>query len=829
MRRKIDLQVSVTDLANFACREGDLLPMGVVSPTAREGIRAHKKFQNSALQAINSEPEKARGNKSGNESGCEDNESDSSNRARSYRPLEVEVSLSCLTIIDGASVVLRGRVDMIDFRASRLSEIKTTLVPVEQVPASQHALQWAQLYLYGYLFLNTDMPDVPKKDAVELELVHVNIRADTTSAERRTVGRGEALSFATRALACYVIWQRRIDSAYEELRASAKTLEFPYTGFRPGQRDMAAAVFRAIRDGEGLLCEAATGIGKTISTLFPASKAMGNGDIKQVTYLTAKVAGRLAVLQSLKKMQSSGLRISAIQIRAKKASCFCSNGGCELDESGRCPMTLGFFDRLPDARNELIAIGIIEDEHLDEVAWRYQLCPFELVLQMLPWVHVVIADYNYVFDPLVRLTHYAESRMDSVLLIDEAHNLVDRSREMFSGVLSRVRCLDEAHLCRLTHPLVTRSLERLANAMLLLVRTQETVELIQDKSDVHIARAAADSIAEMIVCMGQTPPLPESTSDIFRILCRYVAISDLFSDQHKAITEVYRLGRRKEVSVTLYCLDASKALAKQFKLYKSKVVFSATLRPSVFYRDTLGLPGSTTQLQVASPFDAKRANHIVVDWIDTRYRKRNDSLSKLVELIKCVGEKRYGSYLVFFPSYAYLNQTYSAFSQAFPYIQTWRQYPQQSREEQNELLNRLNETGHLIGFAILGGVFGEGIDYLGDSLIGVIIVSTGLPGLNPKMQLVADHYSQLGNDGYDFAYRYPGFSRVMQTAGRLIRSESDGGVVVLVDDRFKQSFYRALYPDSWQVAYPGTIEALLTEVTRFWSRLPEETGQTLYR
>ncbi|MDB4224319.1 ATP-dependent DNA helicase [Granulosicoccus sp.] len=818
MSRKLEYRVSVTDLANFACREGDLMPMGVAGPTARQGIRAHKKIQKTALESVNGPLDKI------------DKKDDNNPPVDQLQTqLDVEVSLDCITIIEKTSVVLRGRIDIVDFRVPRLSEIKTTLVPVEQVPESQHSIQWAQLYLYGYIFLNSESTIGTTLDTLELELLHVNIRADTISSERRTVSREEAFSFATRALECYVLWLNRIDDSFNLLQTSAQALEFPYADFRTGQRDMAAGVFRAIRDGEGLLCEAATGIGKTISTLFPATKVMGGGDIKQITYLTAKVAGRLIALQSLKQMQSSGLRISAIQIRAKQATCFCSNGGCERDETGQCPMTLGFFDRLPDARDELISMGIIEGKKLDEVAWQYQLCPFELALQMLPWVHVVIADYNYVFDPLVRLPHYSESRMDSALLIDEAHNLVDRSREMFSAHLSRERCLEEAHSCRLTHPLITRSLERLSNAMLLHVRSQEGVELISDESDANVAKAASETIEEIVSSMGQAPPLPESSSDIFRILCRYVAINELFSTHHKSISEVSQRGRRKEVIITLYCLDASKALAKQLKLYKSKIVFSATLRPSVFYRDTLGLPKTSVQLQATSPFDSARAQHTVVDWIDTRYRKRKDSLNKLVELIKCVGEMQHGSYLVFFPSYAYLEQTYIAFTNAYPNIETWRQHTDQSKDEQNEMLLRLNEPGHRIGFAILGGVFGEGIDYLGGSLIGVVIVSTGLPGLNVKTQLVAEHYRQQGNDGYDFAYRYPGFSRVLQTAGRLIRSESDSGVVVLVDDRFKQPFYRDLYPESWQVGFPENLTVLLSQIESFWSRLPDRIGQSLER
>ena len=827
MSRKLGFRVSVTDLANFSCREGDLMPMGVAGPTAREGIRAHKKIQKLALESIKPVEDENNGQESGVDEAHIDEDR---NRDKSNLDLDVEVGLDCKTVIGHTSVVLRGRVDIIDFRIPRLTEIKTTLVPVEHVPASQHAIQWAQLYLYGYLFLNSSGSDTRSAaDSVELELLHVNIRSEVNSAERRTVSREEAFAFATHALERYVNWLARIEISFEDLRTSASTLDFPHSGFRTGQRDMAAAVFRAVRDGEGLLCEAATGIGKTISTLFPATKAMGSGEIKQITYLTAKVAGRLVALQSLKQMRESGLKISAVQIRAKQTTCFCSNGGCERDEVGRCPMTLGFFDRLPEARDELLSLGIIEAEQLDEVAWRYQLCPFELALQMLPWVHVVIADYNYVFDPLVRLPHYSESRMDSALLIDEAHNLVDRSREMFSGHLSRNRCLEEAHSCRLTHPLLTKAFERLADAMLEHGRAQDAVEWVSDESDSRVARAASEAIVAIIACMGEIPPLPETCSDVFRVLCRYVAISELFSTQHRSITQVTKQGRRKEVFITLYCLDASNALAKQFKQYKTKIVFSATLRPSIFYRDTLGLPDTTTQLQVNSPFDSTRANHMVVDWINTRYRHRKESLDKLVELILQVGEKQHGNYLVFFPSYAYLDQAYQAFTDLYPNIVVWRQRAEQSKEEQNDILSSLRKPGHRIGFAILGGVFGEGIDYLGGSLIGVVIVSTGLPGLDVKTQLVSEHYRQQGNDGYDFAYRYPGFSRVLQTAGRLIRSENDSGLIVLVDDRFKQSFYRGLYPESWRVEYPENLVSLLVGVDNFWSRLPDRLGQSLER
>lgn len=792
------------------------MPMGVAGPTAREGMRAHKAIQKKALEGVDKDSLQ----------GLPLNDVNSSTAAPVNEPVQTELTLSCTSRIESTDIVLRGRVDIADLTIPRLTEIKTTLVPAEHVPETQHALQWAQLKLYAYLFLHSDQLNAQLHDNVELELLHVNIRADDTKSELKTMTRSDATVFAHQALAIYVKWMHQIAAMRSSFTETSRDLRFPHQEFRVGQRDMAAAVYRSARDGDALLCEAPTGIGKTISTLFPAAKALGEGEVRQVTYLTAKVAGRLSAMQALNDLSKAGLLVSAVQIRAKQSTCFCSNGRCERDDTGRCPMTIGFFDRLPAAREELISMGVIADEQLDDVAWNHQLCPFELALQMLPWVHVVVADYNYVFDPLVRLPHYSESRLDSVLLIDEAHNLLDRSREMFSGRLSRSACLDEAHVCRRSHPTVASALDRLGKALLGHASDLNDSEAISENCSSAIARAASKAIEAILSTVGESPPLPESNSEIFRALCRYVAINDLYSEQHRTITQVSSIGRRKEVVVTLYCLDASNVLAKQYRLYKSQVVFSATLRPSLFYRDTLGLPETTPQLKISSPFDSERTLHAVVDWIDTRYRKRASSIGLLTQLIKRISDAKPGNYLVFFPSYAYLEQAYSAFTTEYPSVAVWKQSGDQSKDDQKELLDSLDQAGHRVGFAIVGGVFGEGIDYLGDKLIGVVVVSTGLPGLDAKTQLVSDHYREQGHDGYDFAYRYPGFTRVLQTAGRLIRSETDSGVVVLVDDRFRQTFYQQLYPESWRVRYPANLASLAEEVEHFWDRLPSMRGQS---
>ncbi len=815
----LPIKISVTKLADFACRTGDLMPAGVSGPTAREGIRTHRKVQRQSIEAAERE----------HLASLSADMMLEANSVKSSQALNTgvnaEVSMSCHCTVESQLVELVGRVDMVDRNKSRLTEIKTTLVPADKLLENQIALQWAQLYLYGFIFLknaeNTKSanPTKPTLREVELELLHVNIRADTTSSDVRVVSSETLTGHAMSALALYVRWLQHVSERREMLEVSAAKLQFPHKEFRQGQRHMAAAVFRAARDGQDLMCEAPTGIGKTISALFPVSKILGDSDVAQVVYLTAKVAGRHSAVKSIGILKNAGLQINAVQVRAKQATCFCSNGRCDRDERGRCPMTLGFFDRLPDARDELLKIGVIDSTDMDEVAWQHQLCPFELALQMLPWMHVVIADFNYVFDPLVRLPHFSESRSDTVLLVDEAHNLVDRSRSMFSAKLSRAQCKIQARACRQTHAMVAKSLDRVVRALSTHGNQLDGDETVSEATNVSLARAVSSAVESMVSALGEVPALSEGCSELFRDLCRYTAINELFGEKHRVITMASTRGKYKEIAVTLFCLDASDALSRQYENFKSCILFSATLRPIEFYRDTLGLPDETAKLVLSSPFDPDRSFHAVADWIDTRYRQREYSLPALISLITAVSKHRPGNYLVYFPSYAYLNMAFDAFANESPDINMWRQTGEQSKAEQQELLDNLREPGHRIGFAVLGGVFGEGIDFVGDLLIGVIIISTGLPGLDMQTQLVADHYRAQGHDGYDFAFRYPGFTRVLQTVGRLIRNENDSGVVILVDDRFKQPFYGSLYPAEWDIKNPKDELTLTNNVEAFWGSL----------
>jgi len=776
------LKVSVTALADFSCRIGDLELNGTIGPTAKQGMRTHKQVQ-------------------------------------SERSVDSEARMSTAIDIKGVLVTLGGRVDLLDTTAHRLSEIKTTLVPADRLSPSKLALQWAQIKLYGFCYcqlLKEQGASLPDK-GLELELIHVNIRAENQSSHVQVLSEQTLNLFAISALEKYVAWNKLVWGMQEQTRESAGKLEFPYKNFRAGQRDMAAAVFRSARDGESLLCEAPTGTGKTLSSLFPVVKALGEGYVKHAVYLTAKTSGRQSVMQSFRMLENAGLKMSSVIIRSKSPTCFCSNGRCERDDKNVCPMTVGFFDRLPDARKEAISKGVLDGDQLDEIAWAHQICPFELGLQLLPWVSIAVADFNYVFDPLVRIARFSESRRDTALLIDEAHNLVDRARGMHSGHLNRTDLIAAQKLLGANHALLSSRIKSLSKGLSQFASKQEHPTSVGDEVPKKLVKQSSAVVESYMEALDRGPALPESLFDVFKMACRFIAISELYGDQHKVVVNVEKTARTNNVSVNLKCLDAAHYLTPQYNLFRSTVVFSATLRPAPYYRDALGLVERTQQLVLGSPFTSDQAKHCVVGYINTRYQYRSDSTPQLLELLNVMVSAKSGNYMVFFPSYAYLELVHNAFIRQHPKTETWVQPRHTDVEDREALLARLELRGTRLGFAIMGGLFGEGIDYVGDKLIGVVLVGVGLPGIGVEQDLIASCYREQGLDGFDYAYRYPGFTKVLQSAGRVIRSESDRGVIFLVDDRFGQPFYRNLYPPHWQVESSQSLAGIEDSLNVFWS------------
>ncbi|MGB0867132.1 MAG: helicase C-terminal domain-containing protein [Granulosicoccaceae bacterium] len=766
------VKLSITELVRLACASGDLINTGPAGPTALQGQRAHKKLQENR-------PEQQ----------------------------QAEVKIEANFGFDGWDICLGGRVDLLDQSSTppHLIEIKSCLAPPHKLPQSSHDQHWAQLYFYGYCHLLKH----PKLSDIRLSLHWIEINQDKLTEESRELQRAELADFCEQALQRYLQLHALVQNHRQKALASAAKLEFPFDAFRPSQRNMSTAVYRCIRDRGRLISEAPTGIGKTISTLFPAIKAYGEGHSKRIFYLTAKNSGRQAADQAINQLRKSGLQICSVQLSAKQQLCHCSNGSCERTEEGHCPLTLGFFDRLPEAREELIQLRHIDTAALDAAAFKYQLCPFELSLQLIQWMDVVICDYNYVFDPLVRLTQVVENSKDISLLIDEAHNLVDRARSMYSADLSRVASLAAQKVAK-PQPALAKSFASVGRAIKKATEDAEST-VAEQLPPVALSRAVTKSLSAFNEALDGKPLSPE-LGEWFKSLYRYSVIDELFGEHHRALCSQHDKDRR----VRLACLNATDKLQASFKNFHSVVCFSATLSPSRVYQTDLGLPQECLHQQLPSPFKPSQLGCFLCGDIDTRFAAREHSTPTLISIIEQVYRANPGNYLVFFPSYAYLDKTLASFTLAHGDIPVVAQGRTSDPEEREAFRQQFAQAGRLLGFAILGGVYSEGVDFVGDSLLGAIIVGTGLAAVSTEQKLIQNDYEQQGLDGFDYAFKYPGMTRVLQAAGRVIRSENDKGIVVLADRRFKQAFYRDLMPRLWHVQHIDNHRTLTNELNNFW-------------
>ncbi len=765
------VSVSITELVQLSCATGDLVNTGPPGPTALQGQRAHKK-----LQKERSEDQQA------------------------------EVKLESIFEFEGWSIKLGGRVDLLDEvqRPPQIIEIKSCLAAPDKLPESQRAQHWAQLYFYGYCKLNNQ-----KLDSIKLSLHWINLNDNSLVTEDRKLSRHELQEFCEPALRRFLQFHVLIKNHRLGAINSAKSLTFPFADFRPGQRHMATAVFRCIRDKGRLISEAPTGIGKTISTLFPAIKAMGETHTERIFYLTAKNSGRQAADQAVKSLRHNGLAISSVQLSAKQQLCHCSNGSCDRTDDGFCPLTLGFFDRLPAAREELIKLQHIDTDALDAAAHKHQVCPFELALQLVPWMDLVICDYNYVFDPLVRLTQVVESASKICLLIDEAHNLVDRARNMYSADLSKQDCRAAIKISN-TQPVLAKRFASLDRAITRYT-SEATEPSVEELSPLAISRAVAKCITEFGEPLNGST-LPPELGEWFKTLYRYAVIDELYGEHHRTIASQ----KNKDRQIKLACLNATDKLLTSFSSFQSVVCFSATLSPSHVYQSNLGLPVGTLHQQLNSPFDSDQLGCYICSDIDTRYAARKASTPTLIKIIEQLYRVKPGNYLVFFPSYAYLNDVYDLFKQQHPDIPVAAQTRTTDPEERAVFRKIFEQAGDVLGFAILGGVYSEGVDYIGESLLGAVVVGTGFPAVDTELQLVKTDYEQQGLDGFDYAFKYPGMTRVLQAAGRVIRSETDRGVVILADRRFNQAFYRQLMPSLWCLESLKKHSELTPALEKFW-------------
>jgi DNA excision repair protein ERCC-2 len=770
------LKIGIRELVEFCCREGDLGGDAGPGVKALDGLQTHQKIQ------------------------------------RRYNAhAEAEVPVKFTTSIDDQQIELGGRIDLL-FTTEvplRIEEIKT--VYAHAAADAGNVLHWAQLKCYGACYTLEH-----KLDAINLSL---NLVTQFSQHEQRhsSVFTGAELErFLEQTLRQYLRWYRLVEKQQQLTRQQAQALEFPFNSFRKQQRGFAAEVYRAVQNQRRLIVEAPTGSGKTISTLFPALKAIGEDQCDQVVYLSAKISGQQQAVKAVELMQTD---VSYLVIQAKARSCPCNFDDDEIDDEGRCQRCLGFFERLPAAREKLFKQRKLDVSRIQATATEFRLCPFELTLQMLPWTDIVICDFNYVFDPLVQLGYFRNDQRRKLLLIDELHNLVDRARGMYSASLSRSQ-INKAIAADNSRQIST-ALNSMLRALDQELRGQDEDETIANELPQDLLRASQHFSEKLGFDIFSNKRIATETLEFSRAIFRFQSIGQLFGHHHRRFG--YKPLKTREMK--LLCLNAFEFLRECYPLFHAVCGFSATLTPTAYFQQALGFEQDCKSLVLESAFPARHLGVHIGTYVDTRYREREHHIDSICESIARCYRVRPGNYLVFFSAYYFMRQVHERFAELYPEIDSLLQQREFDESAQQKFLAGFFEADRQLGFAIMGGRFAEGIDYRGDALIGAIIVGVGLPQANSEQQLIQQDFDALQLDGFDYAFRFPGLIRVKQSAGRVIRDEQDRGVVVLLDRRFQQSGYRRYLPTHWDPDYCNSPETLEQSLQAFWATM-EETDAT---
>lgn len=701
----------------------------------------------------------------------------------------------------GVRYVIEGRCDGLlkENGGVTVDEIKSTSGRLSDILEDSYPVHWAQAQCYAYMYACKS-----GLERMHIRLTYIQVDSGERVCFTRERSLAELTAFMEETLARYTPYAS-MQLQHEEARtASIRAMPFPFPSYREGQRKFAGAVYKAIGEEKQLLVRAPTGTGKTISTLFPAVKAMGEGLLSRIFYLTAKTITRTVAEEALTLMERHGLRLKSVTITAKEKVCFKDEVRCTREA---CEYADGYYDRINGAVLDLLSNETrITREVIARYAEKHRVCPFEFSLDAAYAADSVICDYNYIFDPRVSLKRtYEEGRRRTALLVDEAHNLVDRAREMFSAELTKSAFLAVQRAYKEVSPGVSEA-AKTVSAWFTAYRKGHgdqtrtvshglpedllgLLELFDRAAEEELQQPSAAAGAE-----GQQLLL-----DTYFAAHSFLRIAGLY-DPLRHVT--YGEWDRRDVRLKLFCIDPSSLLQGMAKGYRSLIYFSATLSPFSYYMEMLGGRPDDYAVSIPSPFSPEQWEISLYPW-STRYRDRERTKDGIVELIRRLAVQRPGNHLVFFPSYEYLKLIGDALGEAEGELASRLriQLPGMTEEDRESFLNGFTAgcAQGVIGLAVLGGIFSEGIDLRGDRLTSVVIVGVGLPQVSFERSLIQEHFDRSGEGrrGFDYAYVIPGMNKVLQAGGRLIRTESDRGSLTLIDDRFLQAPYKYLLPKEW--------------------------------
>ena len=649
-----------------------------------------------------------------------------------------------------------------------------------------------------------------------------------------------------------IMWRRK-------RQESIQNLEFPYP-YREGQRKLVGDVYRTIRRGKNLFLQAPTGVGKTISTIFPAVKAVGEELADRIFYLTAKTITATVAKETFGLLREQGYQAKIIQLTAKEKLCLCGNTAIEQEAADQdnpypdfpqiklecnpqnCPYAKGHFDRVNDAVFELLqASDLFTREEILAQARKHRVCPFELSLDVATWCDNILCDYNYVFDPNVYLKRFFQdsSKEKYLFLVDEAHNLVDRSREMYSATLYKEDILAVKKIMKPHNQAIARTLDKCNKAMLDFKRECENYSVCESVGVLTFYLMRLVSQMEEFFEKPREFPDKKTVLDFYFELRNFVNIYDLVDENYVIYDEMQEDGR---FMIKLFCVDPSKNLQKCIDKSVSTIFFSATLLPINYYKRLLSTKEDNYAIYAQSTFDETQRLLAFGRDVSTKYTRRGPAeYEKIARYIRAAIRSKKGNYMVFFPSYKMMQDVYDVFVRVERESDTRNgvavsdeqniaeesleesltiimQHSNMNEAEREEFLQAFEQEdgGTLVAFCVMGGIFGEGIDLKNDRLIGAVIVGTGLPQISNEREILKQYYDKQGLSGFDYAFRYPGINKVLQAAGRVIRMQEDRGIIVLLDERFLQSDYNALYPREWKNRIVGNVETIDAEICKFW-------------
>lgn len=759
----IEFRVSVRELVDFAYRTGNLGGDGTFMAPDRavEGTRGHRRLQQA--------------------------------RGEGYQP---EVTLEKIFTRDGATLRLSGRVDgvMAATEPPMVEEIKT----VDGVWSGEaNPLHLAQVRIYAALLAQ-------ERDwaRVDVRLTYLDLQTELETDFRSTESREDLLAYLEVTLDFWFGWLIPQASWVRARNAAADVLRFPFDGFRDGQRALARSVYRTIREKQRLFIEAPTGLGKTLATLFPAVKALPLMKEGRIFYATAKTPGRRSAEDALQHLRNAGGKMRSITLTAKQKICFNQvEGRCD---ARTCPFTRGYYDRIKPALREILQHERIDREVVEAVARKHEVCPFELSLDASMWVEVVIGDFNHVFDPTARLQrHFAEGTPTNVVLVDEAHNLIDRSRDMHSATL---------RLSELENPEGSSKSKAAAGSRRALGMVRKHVKTMLTLSEAPAippqphhgaSRAFMDLPAEFLapfhraahtleMFLADQPPATEAAGWLERwfAMTAFIRAGEGFDATCRLIVDP------AGESLTIFCADPSERLRVALKGLRACIFFSATFSPADYFRDLLGGLPEDECIAVPSPFRGEQM-HLEIEGRDVTYKGRAASLEGVGQSVAEHIQGNPGNHLVFCPSMDYLATLAGELERRG--VAFFSQTSMMDDAEREVFLARFSPGEQVAGLAVLGGIFAEGIDLPGDRLVGVTVIGVGLPRLSLERDILQAYFEETRQQGFDYAYRYPGMQRVLQAVGRLIRTETDQGHALLIDHRFLQRRYFELFPTWWEV------------------------------